>query len=117
MYPGNPPVVQTVVIPKPSYGQFYSSVTKNLPIDLSLGSVKRLDWLSFYTGSENSGGQAPGGRVYAQVRLDGNGTGGGIHFEAYTPLGCGYTPHKRDDGMSISPVVLVKRSLEGDKFA
>lgn len=87
----------------------------NLP-SVGLGSVKRLDFLAFFTGSENSGGQGPGGKVYAEVRLDADGCGSLIRYETYTPLGCGSGHYKRDDGISASPMVLVRRTLEGKSF-
>lgn len=117
VYPANNPLpVYTIVIPKPSYGQFYSVVSVNLP-SVGLGSVKKLDFLAFFTGSVGSGGQGPGGRVYAEVRLDANGSGTPIRYETYTPLGCPSGYHKRDDGISASPMVLVRRRLEGMSFA
>lgn len=114
MTPGNnPSPVYNITIPKPGYGQFYSSVSLNLP-SVGLGSVKELEFLAFFTGSE---GQGPGGVVFAEVRLDANGSGTPISYEAYTPLGCGNVYRKRDDGISGSPMVLVRRSLEGKMFA
>lgn len=114
----NPLPVYTVILQKPinSYGQFYSVASVDLP-SVGLGSVKRLDFLAFFTGSENSGGQGPGGKVYAEVRLDADGCGAPIKYETYTPLGCESGYHKRDDGISASPMVLVRRTLEGKSFA
>lgn len=115
--PGNNPLpVHTVILQKPSYGQFYSVATVNLP-SVGLGSVNKLSFLATFTGSEGSGGQGPGGRVYAEVRLDADGCGAPIRYETYTPLGCGSGYHRRDDGISASPMVLVRRTLEGKSFA
>jgi len=109
--PNNPLPVGTVIIPKPASGQYYSSVTVNL-VSLGLGAVTKLNFLAFYTAIT-----APGGGIqYAEVRLDSDGLGGGIKFEAYTPLGCENVYHRRDD-MSISPFVVIKRELGGNEFA
>lgn len=113
---GNTLPVYTVTLPKPTNGQFYSMSSLNLP-SVGLGSLKKLKFLAFFTGSQGSGGQGPGGRVYAEVRLDADGCGSPIRVEAYTPLGCGNVYHKRDDGFSVSPMVLVRRTLEGKVFA
>jgi len=103
--------VGTVIIPKPAGGQYYSSVTVNL-VSLGLGAVTKLDLVAFYTSSTAYGG----GTEHAEVRVDGDGLGGGISFEAYTPLGCENTYHRRDD-MSILPIVVMKRTLGGNEFA
>lgn len=87
----------------------------NLPIDLQLGSVSRLDFLAYHTGSEGSGGQGPNGRVFAEVRMDSDGTGAGIRYETYTPEGCG-RGYKREEGVSVTPMMLVRRTLEGNVF-
>lgn len=108
--PYSSPVVKTVIILKPVYGHYYSSATANL-VSLGLGDVAKLNFRAFYTGSTAPGG----GPVYAEVRVDGDGNGGGINFEAYTPLGC-EKYHKRDD-ISISPMVVMRRTLEGNEFA
>lgn len=114
--PGSSPLpVHTVILQKPAYGQFYSKASLNLP-SVGLGSLKKLKFLAFFTGSEGSGGQGPGGRVYAEVRLDADGCGSPIRYETYTPLGCGGVYYKRDDGISASPMVLVRRTLEGRAF-
>lgn len=74
---------QSFIINKP-YGTFYTTVAKNL-VQMGLGNVKELRFLAYYTGTWGAGGQGPDGRVLAESRLDGDGSGGPIRYEAYTP--------------------------------
>ena len=115
----NPLPIQTIVIPKPAAGSYYSTVTKNLP-DLGYGALKKLEAMAYMTGSDGSGGQGPNGRVYAEARVDYDGTGAGIRYETYRPLGCtNYGGVKRwgGDAMSVPARLVVKRTLEGYEFA
>jgi hypothetical protein len=114
----NPLPIQTIIIPKPATGSYYSTVTKNLP-DLGYGALKKLEMLAYMTGSDGSGGQGPGGRVYADSRIDYDGSGAGIRYETYRPLGCPNfgRVNRRGDAVSISARLLVKRALEGYQFA
>lgn len=51
-----------------------------------IGDVSKLEFLPWHEGSLGSGGQGAGGRILASVKLDGDGFGGGIPYQVFTPV-------------------------------
>lgn len=81
---GNPQPNQAVVIPKPPPSTYYSEIRVDM-LALGLGDVSRLEFLPYQAGSIGVGGQGPDGRVLAAVKVDGDGLGGPIPYQVFTP--------------------------------
>lgn len=82
-----PPLAILLTKPAAGSGTFFAEKMVDL-VALGFGDVSRLSFLPYFTGSVGTGGQGPDGRILAGLKIDGDGYGGPVRYEVYTPLGC-----------------------------
>ena len=78
---------QSFIIPPPPQGVAATDIRLDL-LNLGLVDVSRLEFLPYFAGSIGKGHSGPDGRLLAEVKIDGDGYGGVIRYEVYTPQGC-----------------------------
>lgn len=81
---GNAQPTQNFIVPKPPYGAYHTDIRLDL-LNLGLVDVSKLEFYPFQEGSIGSGGQGPDGRVMASLKIDGDGFGGPIPYQVFTP--------------------------------
>ena len=81
---GSPKPTQSFIIPRPPGSSYHTDIRLDL-LALGIADVSKLEFFPWHEGSIGSGGQGPDGRVMASVKIDGDGLGGPIPYQVFTP--------------------------------
>ncbi|KAF8466350.1 hypothetical protein BDZ91DRAFT_725242 [Kalaharituber pfeilii] len=82
---GNQRPTQNFVIPRPPSTWYHTDIRLDL-LNLGIVDVGKIEFLPFQEGSIGGPGQGPDGRILANVKIDGDGYGGPIPYQVFTPL-------------------------------